>query len=252
MSRYNPASTLSKLRAQLDAMAPDQAGRKTLEKAAEQAQQHAELAEQLRARIQEANANVLNAEEALQAATSARQAILQQVVPEAFRDLMYQVADDGEEHVLVYEDGMELRTEDRLYVRINADDWPEAYRWLMENDHGEMVRATSTLTWAPGRMAAVQELEEFFARIAPQYEVHVSFGADTPRPLQDAFKEFLATIADAPRMVIERKVHPETLRAFVRKQRRAGATLPDVFKIHAPQEAVLTTTTEERKERPDF
>lgn len=118
-------------------------------------------------------------------------------------------------------DGRKIQLDDKLYVSISSERSEEAFRWLKENNYGDIIKRTLT----------------------------VSFPKDQEKHSRHLFRYLTARkyLSDAS-IVSDEKVHPSTLKAFVRTALENGEDLPmDAFGVHQIRVAKVMTTKARRK-----
>lgn len=147
--------------------------------------------------------SVAQCEAALEAAKRAHREMETDTLPEMMRELGVSE--------LTLESGEKLTLADEVACSI-----PEARRWaaadwLEARGYGGILKSSLAVEFGAGELAVAQGLADQVA-------------ASTGRAV-----------------AIERKVHPATLKSFVKERMRAGETLPeDIFSIH-PYSAVKVT-----------
>lgn len=97
-------------------------------------------------------------------------------------------------------DGSEVTTKPEVYPNISKANQQKAYQWLRENGHGDIIKSVVAVALGRGEDEAA-------------------------RHLASVLKE--AGYGD--RFSVEEKIHPQTLKAFVKELDEAGTPVPDAF-----------------------
>ena len=197
----------------------------------------------LRAEWKAAEDKVATLTEALSLATVHARAYAEQLAPELLREM------ELEEYT--FQDGVRLAVGQKVHVSIRKQDQQSAMGWLIKEGHGAMVQTRITIDCGRGAHAEAEALEDYCAQLFPEYAVQVTYAPGTELSLVEAVSGFLRAGFQSASAEKEEWVHPSTLRAFVRKQLAAGASLPAYFGIFAPRVATLTPPKHEA-ERPAF
>ena len=99
-------------------------------------------------------------------------------------------------------DGSRIVLTNFYNAKITPDQWDDAMAWLDENNHSAIVKAGFSVAFPRGEANAANEAKEALAQLGIN-------------------------------VIVEDKIHPSTLRAFVREQCEAGADLPtDMFGVY--------------------
>jgi hypothetical protein len=184
----------------------------------------------LRDRIQVARDRVAGAEENLKYAKALLQQLEQNEAVELLRDF-------GRE-TYTYEDGATLKVEQKVYASITEEGKTEALAWLKKNGHGAMIKSRCFVEFGRSEAHLANVLQAFCDRMIPEREVTVMYG-NSPGEVVTAINTFVEATFPKHKLEIEDTVHSSTLKAFVTKQMKAGITLPEQFKVFAPQVATL-------------
>lgn len=187
--------------------------------------------DRLRERITSARDEVASVEEALKQ----KKAVLLQIEQ---NDAVELLRDHGRESY-AYEDGATLKTEQKVYASITEEGKKEAYAWLKKNGHGAMIKSRCSIEFGRAEAHLANVLQAFCDKMIPEREVTVMFG-NSPLEVVTAINTFIEESFPKHKLEIEDHVHSSTLKAFVTKQMKAGITLPEEFKVFAPQVATLT------------
>jgi hypothetical protein len=106
-------------------------------------------------------------------------------------------------------DGSEINIEPYYSARITAENQSEAYKWLRDNGHGDLIKN----------------------------EITVSFGRNED---EESIQLLKALVKEGHEPVQKTHVHPQTLKAFVREQIEAGKDLPrETFNAFAGERATI-------------
>lgn len=106
--------------------------------------------------------------------------------------------------------GLKVKVTPFYDARIPQDRADEAFAWLRRNGHGDLIK----------------------------HEVALSFSAGQE---QEAEKALCLLLAEGFAPKDDERVHPQTLKAFIREQLEAGSDLPlDLFGVYAGQRAKIT------------
>ena len=109
--------------------------------------------------------------------------------------------------------GEKVAIEEKTTANIAKADAPEAFAWLRESGHGDLVKRAIAVAFGRGDDALADELLELIR------------GSNSLRPLK---------ITD------DERVHPQTLGAFVREQLALGAELSPAISVLTFKRAVIT------------
>lgn len=155
--------------------------------------------------------------ESMEAALKERKDALRRVLDRELVDLFHEVGVDYQG--LAPEGNLpafDLRLKEWVTAKIPDDKKDAAHDWFEENGHGDMVRHVFSVNLGVGEIKRAEKLRVWLQKTFPE--------------------EYLE----------DRKVHAQTLLAFVREQRRLGEVLPtDLLGINAGDVVVI----EERKEK---
>jgi hypothetical protein len=187
----------------------------------------------LRRIIESARDDVATKEEAAKKAREFLTRIEQNDVVEELRTLGL------EDCTYTYADGAKLKIEQKVYASVTEDGKKEAYAWLKKNGHGAMIKSRCVIEFGRSEQHLAAVLQAFCDKMVPECEVTVLFGS-SPLEIVTAINTFVEASFPKHKLEIEDHVHASTLRAFVTKQLKAGVSLPEEFKVHAPQVATLT------------
>lgn len=85
---------------------------------------------------------------------------------------------------------------------ISDENRPAAYRWMTENDFGGLIKTELDIAFDREQFSEAQEL---YQRLIDEY----------------------------PQAFLAEKIHPQTLKAFVKEQLEVGNELPDSINVHS-------------------
>jgi hypothetical protein len=147
-------------------------------------------------------AAVAKMEDELKGAKRALQRIEQEDLPELMREV-------GMASVTL-EDGSVIEVKEEVDCGISEERRPEAHKWLIDNGFGGLIKTEVVVAFGRGEQEAA---EEFSAEV-------IQLTGQTP-------------------VVVER-VHPATLKSFVKEQMEAGVTIPaETFALRPYSKAKL-------------
>jgi hypothetical protein len=140
-------------------------------------------------------------------------------------------------------DGREFVFERNVRCGIPVDKKPLAFQYLEEKGADTMLKRYLTLSFGKDSKRQVALVKTMLARVLPQYEVGIKVGL-APDSIVEALKEILRA-ADLNIEIEETLELPgSTLSAFVKKELKAGRSLPEAFGVYAPLRAVLVENEE--------
>lgn len=91
--------------------------------------------------------------------------------------------------------GQTLSLKEEVYASISKDRAPEAFQWLTVHEHDGIIKTSVTLEWGKG-------------------------------DLKKALKIYAQLVKKHPTAVLERSVHPQTLKAFLRERIQSAEPFP--------------------------
>jgi hypothetical protein len=101
----------------------------------------------------------------------------------------------------------------KIYApRIKVEDQPEAYQWLRNNGHGDIIKNTVSINFGKGE----DETAQNFKDLAEQQQL----------PIQE-----------------KTQIHPQTLKAWGKEQIESGRSVPDIINIMVIDHAKITGGT---------
>lgn len=111
---------------------------------------------------------------------------------------------------LTLEDGQKVRIKEEVDARITDKTRPAALQWLRENNFSGLIKTNVSVFFPNGEH---EEAERAREALAERYEG----------------------------VTMEERVHPATLKAFVKEQMSTGAGVPmDLFNVYPYSKAVIT------------
>lgn len=162
----------------------------------QQSQQKLSLAEvqQLCVLLKEKDEQIATSEEYLDALKKEYKEISEKILPEAFNNLGLKS--------LALVDGTTINLQDTVAATINDENRTAAHGWLRENGFGDIIKN----------------------------EIIVSFGKDEDKYADAIYDRLLHEGGLQP--IRQEKVHPQTLKAFVKERLKSGEPFPaDTFKL---------------------
>lgn len=134
---------------------------------------------------------------------------LQRIEQEDLPDLMREVGMSS----VTLEDGSVIEVKEEIECGISEERRPAAHRWLIDNGFGGLIKTEVVVAFGRGEQEAAGDFSTVVVKLTGQQPV-----------------------------VVER-VHPATLKSFVKEQMAAGVTVPfDTFAIHPFSKAKLKTS----------
>lgn len=91
--------------------------------------------------------------------------------------------------------GMTMTLKEEVYASISKDNAPAAFEWLTQHDYDGIIKTAVMIEWGKGE-------------------------------LKKAIKFFQRTLKKYPNAVLDRNVHPQTLKAFLRERLAAADSFP--------------------------
>lgn len=91
--------------------------------------------------------------------------------------------------------GMKMTLKEEVYASISKENAPAAFEWLTKNDYDGIIKTAVSIEWGKGE-------------------------------LKKAIAFFQKTIKKFPNAVLDRSVHPQTLKAFLRERIAAADKVP--------------------------
>jgi hypothetical protein len=138
-----------------------------------------------------------------------------------------------------FPDGAKFERVQEVHVSIKVEDRKAAYEWLKKNGHGAMIKSRCFIEFGRSEAHLANVLQAFCDKMIPEREVTVLFG-NSPLEIVTALNTFVDASFPKHKLEIEDTVNGSTLKAFVTKQLKAGESLPEQFKVFAPQVAKLS------------
>jgi hypothetical protein len=146
-------------------------------------------------------------------------------------------------------DGREFTFERDVKCGIAKDKKPEAFAWLASKGADTMLKRYLTISFGKDSLRQVSKIKTMLAQVLPQYEIGVKVGK-APDTIVEAVKELLRA-ADVQVEVEETLELPgSTLSSFVKKEIKAGRSLPEYFGVYAPLRAIPVPPAPEPAEVP--
>lgn len=153
--------------------------------------------------LKEADVAVEAAETALRLAKDTKRRLEEEDLPELMREL-------GLVEIKLL-DGSAVAVSDEVSCGITEFNRPAAHEWLINHDFGGLIKT----------------------------EIAVKFDRDEREQARDAMCR-IAVLLERE-VLLDEKVHPQTLKAFVKEQRAAGVSIPtDLFSIRPYAKAKVT------------
>jgi len=132
--------------------------------------------------------------------------ILQRIEQEDLPELMREVGMAS----VTLEDGSVIEVKEEVECGISEERRPQAHRWLIDNGFGGLIKTEVVVAFGRGEQGAAESFSAEVVQLTGQHPT-----------------------------VVER-VHPATLKSFVKEQMAAGVTVPfDTFAIHPFSKAKL-------------
>jgi hypothetical protein len=119
-------------------------------------------------------------------------------------------------------DGHEVRVKTELYGGISEANRSVAHAWLVENQHGALIKHVISATFGRGEDEVARLVAETIARLAPQVPV-----------------------------VDKEAVHPQTLNAFVREMHEKHVELPPAITVMIKTAAEIVPPKQKRSRSRD-
>lgn len=138
--------------------------------------------------LKDVNTEIEDVEEQLKQLKAKRIQIAEVMLPEQMEEAGLQE--------LTLTDGSRIVLQKFYNASVPKDSWNEALEWLEQNNHQAIVKAGFSVAFPRGEANAANEAKQALAELGIN-------------------------------VVVEDKIHPSTLRAFVREQIEAGAEFPN-------------------------
>lgn len=151
----------------------------------------------------------------------------------------------------VLSDGSEYIFERDIKAGVTKVNQPAAFEFLVDHKADGLLRRYITLSFGKDSTQQVKLFRSMIARIFPQYEVGIKVG-HAPETIVSALMTLLRE-ADLNIKIEETTELPgATLMAFVRKEIKAGRSLPECFGVYAPLRAIPVQRAEEPQEATEL
>ena len=117
-------------------------------------------------------------------------------------------------------DGSKIGIEEKLIASVPKDQKSDFFGWLVEHNHGDLIKRTVEIAFGRGERAIAEKVLEYLRTTYPK-----------------------AKVSD------NEDVHWQTLRSFVREQLAKDVVLPPSLYVDRPRRAVITVA--EKKSAPN-
>jgi hypothetical protein len=153
------------------------------------------------------------------------------------------------DHGCILSDGREFTFERTLRCGITKDNKAAAFEYLESKGADTMLRRYLTLSFGKDSKKQVALVKTMLARVLPQFEVGIKVGT-APEELVTALREILKAAALNIEIEEVTELPGATLTAFVKKELKAGRSLPEAFGVYAPLRAIPVTMTTDLTSTP--
>jgi len=151
----------------------------------------------------------------------------------------------------VLSDGREFTFERDYKASVTKANQPAAFEFLEAHNADGLLRRFLTLSFGKDSTAQIKLFRSMIARIFPQYEVGLKIG-NAPETIVTALTALLREANLNIKIEESTELPGATLMAFVRKEIKAGRSLPECFGVYAPLRAIPVIRAEEPMEATDL